>query len=182
MPVATPVRRAPGDDPEPRAVVTAIAEVASALEALAAEGVAHRAIKPDNLFLLDGHWVIGDFGLVTYPDKDPRTVHGRKLGSIDYMAPEMRQDADRADPGPADVWALAKTLWVLLTGESLPPEPAHALTGRIMFTFAAELDRLLEEATQIVPGDCPAISAVARELRACLADRRKSASRPASPS
>jgi len=38
------------------------------------------------------------------------------------MAPEMRRDADRADPGPADVWALAKTLWVLLTNEA-PPQP-----------------------------------------------------------
>jgi hypothetical protein len=129
------------------------------------------------LFNLNGQWVIGDFGLVTYPDKDPRTEHGRKLGPTDYMAPELRQDADNAVPGPADVWALAKTLWVLLTSETLPlpgthraSEPAHTLRERITFTFAAELDRLLEQATQIAPHDRVSISAMARELRACLAD------------
>jgi serine/threonine protein kinase len=177
MPVAVPIRQALGDDPEPRAVVAAVAEVAGTLEALAAEGVAHRDIKPDNLFRLDDQWVIGDFGLVTYPEKDPRTEHGRRLGPTDYMAPEMRADADTAAPGPADVWALAKTLWVLLTGESLPlpgthrpAEPAHALVERITFTFAAELDLLLERATLIDPQDRISMAGLARELRACLAE------------
>jgi serine/threonine protein kinase len=154
MPVATPIRQALGDDPKPQDVVAAVAEVAETLVSLAVEGVAHRDIKPDNLFRLDDRWVIGDFGLVTYPEKDPRTEHGRKLGPTDYMAPEMREDADKAAPGPADVWALAKTLWVLLTSEPLPlpgthraAEPAHALSGRITFTFASELDLLLESAT-----------------------------------
>lgn len=72
--------------------------------------------------------MIGDFGLMTYPEKNPRTEHGRKLGPTDYMAPEMRQDADRADPGPADVWALGKTLWVLLTGQSLGPPMRRTLS------------------------------------------------------
>jgi hypothetical protein len=186
MPVAVPIRQALGDDPEPRAVVGALADIAATLEALAAEGVAHRDIKPDNLFRLGDRWVIGDFGLVTYPEKDPRTEHGRKLGPTDYMAPEMREDADKADPGPADVWALAKTLWVLITGESLPlpgthraAEPAHALAGRITFTFASELDLLLEKATQIDPQDRASITDMARELRACLAEPPE-ARRPAS--
>jgi hypothetical protein len=177
MPVATPIRRALGNDPEPRTVVAAVAEVAGTLEALAVEGVAHRDIKPDNLFRLDDRWVVGDFGLVAYPEKDPRTEHGRKLGPTDYMAPEMRDDADNAAPSPADVWALAKTLWVLLTGQSLPlpgthmpAEPAHSLRARISFTFAAELDRLLEGATQIEPQDRVSVADIARELRACLAD------------
>jgi hypothetical protein len=177
MPVAVPILQALGDDPQPGAVIGAMAEVAGTLEALSGEGVAHRDIKPDNLFRLDDRWVIGDFGLVTYPEKDPRTEHGRKLGPTDYMAPEMREDADKADPGPADVWALAKTLWVLLAGESLPlpgthraAEPAHALAERITFTFAAELDLLLEEATQIDPRARVSMADMARELRACLAE------------
>jgi serine/threonine protein kinase len=120
MPVAIPIREALGSDPEPEMVIRAAAAIATTLASLADEGVAHRDIKPDNLFELDGRWVIGDFGLVTYPEKNPRTEHGRKLGPTDYMAPEMRQDADLADPGPADVWALAKTIWVLLTSLPLP--------------------------------------------------------------
>ena len=176
MPVATPIREALGSDPEPGVVVAAIGGIAATLASLAAEGVAHRDIKPDNLFELGGRWVIGDFGLVTYPDKDPRTQHGRKLGPVDYMAPEMRQDADRTDPGPADVWALAKTLWVLLTGQELPlpgthrpAEGAHALRERITFRFASELDLLLEKATQIEPKERASMADIARELQACTA-------------
>jgi len=174
MPIAKPIREALGRDPEPGVVVAAVAEIAGTLESLAAEGVAHRDIKPDNLFELGGRWVVGDFGLVTYPEKNPRTEHGRRLGPIDYMAPEMRQDADRAAPGPADVWALAKTLWVLLTGQPLPLPGTHrpvdvaqALQERITFRFAAELDLLLERATQIEPGQRISMAEMARELRAC---------------
>src|SRR5207247_463379 len=88
MPVATPIREALGSDPEPWTVVGALAEIACTLATLAAEGVWHRDIKPDNLFNLGDRWVVGDFGLVSYPDKNPRTEHGRKLGPADYMAPE----------------------------------------------------------------------------------------------
>ena len=174
MPVATPIRQALGGDPGPDIVVGAAAEIAGTLVALAAEGVAHRDIKPDNLFELDAQWVIGDFGLVTYPEKDPQTEHGRKLGPTDYMAPEMRRDADHADPEPADVWALAKTLWVLLTGQELPQpgthrsvEAAHSLQERITFRYAAELDLLLENATQIEPEKRISMQDMALELRAC---------------
>ena len=176
MPIARPIREALGSDPDPAVVVGAVGEIAATLASLAADGVAHRDIKPDNLFELDGRWVIGDFGLVTYPDKDPRTQHGRKLGPLDYMAPEMRQDADRADPGPADVWALGKTLWVLVTGAELPLpgthrpfETAHALRERITFKFAAELDLLLEQATLTEPGQRVSMEEMARELQACTA-------------
>jgi Protein kinase domain len=176
MPVATPIREALGDDPDLAVVVSAVAEIGATLVSLAAEGVAHRDIKPDNLFQLEGQWVIGDFGLVTYPDKDPRTQHGRKLGPTDYMAPEMRRDADQADPWPADVWALAKTLWVLLTGQELPlpgthrpAEPAHGLRERITFRFAAELDLLLEKATLTEPRERVSMEDMATELRACTA-------------
>jgi serine/threonine protein kinase len=185
MPEAVPIREALGDDPAPGIVVAAVAEIAGTLSALAAEGVGHRDIKPDNLFRLGDRWVVGDFGLVTYPEKNPLTEHGRKLGPLDYLAPEMRENADTADPGPADVWALAKTLWVLLAGQQLPlpgthrhAEPAHALQQRISFTFAAELDLLLEHATQIEPQSRPSMADMTRELRACTAQPPE-ASRPA---
>lgn len=176
MPIARSIREALGSDPDPAVVVGAIGEIAATLASLAAEGVAHRDIKPGNLFELDGRWVIGDFGLVAYPDKDPRTQHGRKLGPLDYMAPEMRRDADRADPGPADVWALGKTIWVLLTRAELPLpgthrpfEAAYSLRERITFRFAAELDLLLEKATLTEPRQRVSIEEMARELQACTA-------------
>jgi hypothetical protein len=175
MPEAIPIRKSLGTDPEPARVVTAIAEIATTLTNLAAEEVFHRDIKPDNLFKLGDKFVVGDFGLVTYPEKDPRTEHGRKLGPIDYMAPEMRADADRAAPGPADVWALGKSLWVLLTSQELPlpgthdpSDAAQTLKERITFGFTAEIDLLLEKATRINPVDRIRMEEIAKELSACL--------------
>jgi len=175
MPVAVPIREALGIDPEPVEVVTAVSAIAATLDALAHREVFHRDMKPDNLFKLNSDWAIGDFGLVTYPEKDPRTEHGRKLGPMDYMAPEMRRNADEAAPGPADVWALGKTLWVLLTGEDLPlpgphrpSDPAYALQERITFPFAAELDLLLERATQVDPGSRVTMAEVRTEISAYL--------------
>jgi serine/threonine protein kinase len=52
MPEGVPIRGALGDDPAPGIVVAAVAEIAGTLAALAAEGVGHRDIKPDNLFRL----------------------------------------------------------------------------------------------------------------------------------
>jgi serine/threonine protein kinase/predicted transcriptional regulator len=176
MPKAIPIKVALGSDPEPSLVVGAISTIASTLADLADRGIYHRDIKPANLFRLGDNWVIGDFGLAKYPDKDPVTQHGVRLGPIDYMAPEMRKDADIAGPGPADVWALAKTLWVLLTGYSLPlpgphraGDPAYMLYGRIRFDRSRELDRLLEWATQIEPEARITMREVASELLACIA-------------
>lgn len=91
------------------------------------------------------------------------------------MAPEIRADADRTEPGPADVWSLGKTLWVLLTGQEVPPPgthrpsvPAYALQDRITFPYAPELDLLLENATQIDPSARPTMAEMVKELSACL--------------
>ncbi len=74
------------------------------------------------------------------------------------------------------MWALGKTLWVLLTGAELPlpgthrpTEAAHALRERITFKFAAELDLLLERATLTEPGQRVSMEEMARELHACTA-------------
>jgi len=71
MPKAIPMRSALGEDPAIETVLEAIAQIAETLADLARRGIGHRDIKPDNLFQLKGAWVLGDFGLVTYPEKDP---------------------------------------------------------------------------------------------------------------
>ena len=119
--LAVPLVTALGPSPELSSVVTAIGRIAETLASLAAGGVAHRDIKPDNLFQLKGEWVIGDFGLVKYPEQQLVTRQGRPLGPYYFMAPEMRRDADTADGELADVYSLAKTLWALAAGRPDPP-------------------------------------------------------------
>lgn len=174
MPMAQPLKDALGEDPEPETVVKAVASIARTLATLAERGIGHRDIKPANLFRLDSRWVIGDFGLVTYPEKNPQTQHGIKLGPTDFMAPEMRADADSAQAEPADVWALSKTLWSLLAktlplpGTHRPTDPAFTLRDRINYCRAPELDLLLERASAMNPRQRPPMKEIAEELTACL--------------
>ncbi len=112
MPVATPIKEALGDGPRLEQVVEAIAAVADALASLAAEGIAHRDVKPSNLYRYSGAYAVGDFGLVDFPDKQALTVPGRRLGPLFFLAPEMLSSPESADGRPSDVYSLAKTLWV----------------------------------------------------------------------
>ncbi|PWK41666.1 serine/threonine protein kinase [Actinoplanes xinjiangensis] len=173
MPLAEPLSEALGSEPTLDLVVTAVVAYASTLRDLAKSDVHHRDIKPDNLFRLNGQWVIGDFGLVKYPDASPLTREGRKVGPTDYIAPEMRHNADTADAELADVYSLAKTLWVLATGSNLPlpgqqrvEDDSSRLTARSAHPWAPYLDRLIERCTDNNPAARPRMDYVSAELNA----------------
>ena len=175
MPLAVPIRAALGPDPAPEQVVEAIAAITETLADLAERAIAHRDLKPDNLLRLDGAWSIGDFGLVKYPDSAPLTVHGRKLGPTEFMAPEMRESPDTADPELADVYSIAKTLWVLLAGVNLPFPGQHRadddicrMTARLDYRWTPQRDLLIERCTANDPGQRPRMREAANELGAML--------------
>jgi serine/threonine protein kinase len=191
MPVATPIAEAL-DGAELETVVDALAQIAETLARLAAEHkVGHRDIKPGNLYELDGQWLVGDFGLIAVPDVEELTRTGRPLGPAHFTAYEMILNAATSDPLPADVYSLGKTLWVLATGQTFPPQ-GHQPVGTRQFSIAdfrthphAEaLDRLVERTTRIHPGERPSMEDIAQDLRAWsrlaaepvaidLGDRRK---------
>jgi protein kinase-like protein len=177
MPIAQPIAKALGLLPNPGVVVEAVASISNTLTELLREGVSHRDLKPDNLFRLGEGWAVGDFGLVTYPERESLTRKGRKLGPTDYMAPEMRDAPDEADPELADVYSLAKTLWVLITGNALPLPGQHRadddmcrLTMRIDYPRVENLDLLVEACTANDPRRRWRMNEVARELNALQSD------------
>ncbi len=103
-------------------VVRAMAAVARTLSALkGSHGLAHRDVKPGNLYWLDGRWLVGDFGLVAVPDVEELTKSDRPMGPVHFTAYEMIVNPAHADPFPADVFSLAKTLWVLAVDQRFPP-------------------------------------------------------------
>lgn len=176
MPIAEPMRSALGVDAKLETIVEAVAVIAETLASLAEERIWHRDIKPDNLYCRGGNWEIGDFGLAQYPDKARMTDEGRKLGPLFFMADEMIENADKADAGPADVYSLAKTLWVLATGQNYPPQGQIQFDIRKMTlsTYAPHMrariiDRLLDLATHPLPEARPTMKDFAAELRAWLA-------------
>jgi len=171
MPIATRLLKALGKAPAFSTVVGAIGYIADTLARLAADGVGHRDIKPANLFQLNGEWVIGDFGLVKYPEQERVTRHGQALGPYDFMAPEMRRDADTASVEPADVYSLAKTLWSVATGERYPPQGelrsdrhASRLSSYVNDRRTTLLEPLLERCTSHEHTLRPAMREVAEEL------------------
>jgi serine/threonine protein kinase len=171
MPIARPVAEAL-EGAALETIVAAVRTFAASLARLAAEhGVAHRDIKPGNLYELDGAWLVGDFGLVGLPDVEELTRTGRPLGPAHFLAYEMITDPANADPHPADVFSVAKTLWVLACGQNFPPQGQQPSTRRglliadsVAHPHAAVLDRLVDRMTRVRADERPTMQEVAEEL------------------
>jgi serine/threonine protein kinase len=149
--------------------------------------VAHRDLKPDNLFWLGGRPVIGDFGIAHLPDGQPMTSAGRKLGPWGFIAPEALNGEDEVNWLAADVYSLAKCLWATATARPYPiqgtlyvPEPATSLYAQGGSAGLA-LGRLLEIATAHRSHERPSMRRVADELTLWLGQHPAEAvKRPAS--
>lgn len=173
-PIAIPIKTSLDGKPLTDAV-RAVLAVADTLAGLHAEGVSHRDIKPSNLYQFQGRWVVGDLGLVDFPEKDAITDTGERLGPMHYFAPEMLDEGKRADGTKADVYCLAKTLWVLATEQNHPPggefRADNSQFGIGAFRphpRARQLDSLIERATRHDPALRPTMADFASELRAWL--------------
>ena len=173
MPIATPIARSLAGRPLAD-VVEAVAAIADTLARLQADSdIAHRDIKPGNLYELDGSWLIGDFGLIALPDAETLTQDGRQVGPAHYTAYEMILSPTTAQPHPADVYSLGKTLWVLATGQVWPPE-GHQPVGTRGFEIgdfrphprSAALDQEVDLMTRLHPEERPSKAQVAQDLAA----------------
>lgn len=124
-----------------------------------------------NLFQFEGQPVIGDFGLVDYPDKESLTGQNERIGNRDYVAPELRECAEHTPADKADVYSLARCFWVLASGKSVPPDhqfrretPALKLSTHCPHKYADLLDALLEQSTEYEPAMRPTMKDFAAEL------------------
>jgi serine/threonine protein kinase len=175
MPIATPIADALAGA-ELTTVVQAVLAIARTLDRLKQEsGVAHRDVKPGNLYERNSEWLVGDFGLIAPPDKDELAKTGRPVGPAHYTAYELIIDPTGADPHPPDVYSLAKTLWVLATGQGFPPE-GHQAASVAGFNVAdwrpdaraGALDRLIDRCTRLPPDQRPIMIEVVSELETWL--------------
>jgi len=171
MPPAKKVRDALAKDWSPQRVTETVGVYAETLARLAAQGVSHRDLKPENLFVLNDRPVIGDFGLVDFPEKDEITDASELMGPLHYHAPETLTDPLGADGKAADVWSLGKTLWVLLTGQTFPLPGEHRrgvpydLGDWVNHPHAAALDDLIIHCTRFAPTNRPPMQNVAEALK-----------------
>lgn len=157
---------------------------------LHSRGIYHRDIKPANIYYLSNRYYIGDFGLVDFPDNThDYTKSDRGVGAIFTIAPEMKRNPkDVKDPGKADIYSLAKTLWMFLTlddkgfdGQYSYTNPKYALRLNPDYkeTHFAEIEELLVDSTNDDQDKRPTIEEFQRRLiiwKKIVSDKKQFAS------
>ena len=138
----------------PAEALTIGLEVARTLEAVAAAGVLHGDLKPQNIMVVDGQVKVLDFGVAMPVEAAAARAEGAVLGTPAYMAPE-RLRGGRDIRG--DIYAVGVILFELLEGR--PP-----------FAGPMVQDLFRQHATEPPPPLSPGIPQSVQELVArCLA-------------
>ena len=103
-----------------RQALDIVVQVCGALQFAHDEGVVHRDIKPENILVnKKGQVKIADFGLAKLLGATPDTgltVAQAAMGTVNYMAPEQRENAGTVDHR-ADIYSLGVVFYEMLTGE-----------------------------------------------------------------
>lgn len=187
MPVAQPIEGY-SNGKSFEIAVQAILEIGRILTTLHERGISHRDIKPANILVKNDRFYLADFGLVDYPGKSDLTSTGERIGARWTIAPEMERNASKADGKSADVYSLAKTLWILLTGRKdgfegqydpngvnglnrlglTEPEGKGFFFEKAPLLYTKPLDDLLRESTDDDPSQRPSASQFVERLAAWM--------------
>ena len=128
--------------------------------------IIHRDIKPDNIFVSDsGDCKLGDFGIAKTMEK---TSGGTKIGTYDYMAPEVYQGKPYGRT--ADIYSLGMVLYWLLNERRTPYLPLPPKLPSVAEKEEARLRRFGGEALPAPAHGSPALQQIV--LKACAYDPR----------
>ena len=169
-----------------RAAVAITRDLLAALAAAHAAGVAHRDLKPNNVFLCKkggraDHVKVTDFGLTSLWTAAGSVATTRPLGTARYFAPEQAQGSPAGASAAADLWAVGTILYEMLTGAPAFAGPDRgAITARIAGQeptplrtvrgeVRPELEAVVTRALAKAPGDRFASAAEMREALAAAA-------------
>ena len=155
--------------------------IVDAVAALHGNGVVHRDIKPDNIFVAsDGHLVLADCGLAfKLEDEERLTLTFENVGTRDFQ-PTWSYAMRLADVQPTfDVFSLGKVLWAMVSGRPrfplwypyrpendlrgmFPEEPAVQFVHEILTKSVVELENeaRVRDAGELLVEIDTAISAV----------------------
>src|SRR4051794_29173572 len=132
-------------------------QLASALAAAHAAGIAHRDLKPENVMVLpDGRVKLLDFGLARWVDAGGVTEEGVVVGTAAYMAPEQLRGLRTTTA--VDLWALGVVLYQMLAGR----QPFGGERAGMVHSVLHEQPPPLREARPDVP------AALERVVSRCL--------------
>jgi eukaryotic-like serine/threonine-protein kinase len=134
--------------------VDLVRQAATAIAAVHDAGFVHRDICPRNYILRpDGRLVLIDFGL-TVPDKPAFLQPGNRVGTPNYMAPEVvrRRQADKR----LDIFSFGITAYEICTGRSPWPKGS---SGKAAMSHDTPPDDIREAWREIPPPLATAIMA-----------------------
>lgn len=103
-------------------------QIAQGIKELNDLGYYHRDIKPDNIFMINGIWKVGDLGLIQMRNKPSLDKEGELLGPRGWLSPEAMnkylsekvegKNFDCSIDHQSDLFQLAKVFWYILQGNA----------------------------------------------------------------
>lgn len=103
-------------------------KIAQGIKELNDLGYYHRDIKPDNIFMINGTWKVGDLGLIQMRNKPSLDDKGELVGPRGWLSPEaMNKYLSEKVEGKkfdcnidhqSDLFQLAKVFWYILQGNA----------------------------------------------------------------
>lgn len=155
-------------------IVVVFIEIAKTLKILHSREISHRDIKTDNILMVKGKWLLSDFGLVDYPEKSDVSDNNEIIGPKWTIAPEMKRNSSSANGLKADVYSLAKTLWIALTSDKKCFEGQYIKYSSIslpkltdasgFYIPTSTIDELLLSCTDNNPDNRPSIDEMLERL------------------
>ncbi|XP_020254629.1 wee1-like protein kinase [Asparagus officinalis] len=118
-----------GHIPKGREVLEMLYQMAKALRFMHEKGIAHMDLKPENIYVKNGVYKIGDFGCATLTDRSLPIEEGDSR----YMPQEILKDKyEHLDK--VDIFSLGITTYELVKGSPLPdsgPQFSNLREGKI---------------------------------------------------
>ena len=103
-------------------------QIAQGIKELNDLGYYHRDIKPDNIFMINGTWKVGDLGLIQMRNKTSLDRKGELIGPRGWLSPEAMnkylsekvegKNFDCNIDHQSDLFQLAKVFWYILQGNA----------------------------------------------------------------